>query len=130
MNIVDAEGPSKSGLPSLLGAAIERAAAAESELGRVYPLFATKLDAPDGSASGAQAALELEAFAAQVRLTHRTAIHALRFWREERVSTEAAAAAYDSLAVLIERFAMRAGLDAYELESSSMRVAPARGALG
>jgi hypothetical protein len=120
MTIADTERPSTSCLPSPLRAAIDRVAVAESELGRVYPLFATKLDAQDGSPSGERAALELEAFSAEVRLSHRAAIHALRFWREEQVSAEAAAAAYESLAMLIERFAMRAGLNAYELDSTSM----------
>ena len=128
MNTADAEAPKASCLPSPLGAAIERVALAESELARVYPLFATKLDGAGPSSTGERAAFELATFVAQVRLSHHAAIHALRSWRvrEERVSAEAAAAAYESLAVLIERFAMHAGLDACELDSGSMPVVAAR----
>ena len=131
--MADVELPTAASLPSPLGAAIERVALAESELARVYPLFATKLDGAGASPTGARAAFELAAFVADVRLSHHAAIHALRSWRvrEEPLSAaaaEAAAAAYESLAVLIERFAMNAGLDACELDSGSMPVVADRAA--
>lgn len=108
-----------SGLPWVVSGAMERVAIAERELTRVYPLFVTKLDAHASdarSASGSQAALELQAFAAEVRLAHHAAIHALSSWNAGNASMEAVKVAYESLAVTIERFAMSAGLDAVELD--------------
>ena len=88
---------------------------AELELNRVYPLFATKLDGSEGS-SGLGAALELQAFVAQVRSTHQAALNALRSWSVGRGSIEVAAASYQSLAEIIETFTTRAHLDASELD--------------
>jgi hypothetical protein len=108
--------------PEPIGAALDRASKAELHLNSVFPLFATKLE--DAMATGsysvgmAQATLELEAFAAQFRVAHRAALQSLAFYREKRTRPEAVAAAYDSLAVLIETFASRASLDAIELEES------------
>jgi hypothetical protein len=90
-------------------AAVSRAALAELELNRVFPLFTTRtLDEP--------ASRELEAFVSQLRVAHRAAIQSLSFYRQRRTSPEAVAAAYESLAVLIEEFARRASLEAPELD--------------
>jgi hypothetical protein len=105
-----------SGLPWTVSAAMERAAAAERELDRVYPLFATKLETEERTAGGSHAALELQAFVSQLRLSHRAALHALHVWSTGRGEMDAVEAAYASLAVLIERFVTRAQLDAIELD--------------
>ena len=96
-------------VPAAIRAAVTRAALAELELNRVFPLFTTRvLDDP--------ASRELDAFAAPLRVAHRAAIQALSFYRERRTPPEAVAAAYDSLAVLIEEFARRVSLEAPELD--------------
>jgi hypothetical protein len=101
--------------PLPVSSAMERVAVAELELNRVYPLFATKLGGSEDS-TGMGAALELQAFVAQVRTTHQAALHALRSWSVGRGSIETAAATYQSLAVIIETFTTRAHLDASELD--------------
>jgi hypothetical protein len=105
-------------VPDTITAALVRASDAELQLNRVFPLFTTKLE--EGPAPGPvqQASLELEAFAAQLRVVHRAALQSLSFYRQKRTSPEAVAAAYDSLAVLIEAFTRRVSLEAPELEES------------
>jgi hypothetical protein len=93
-------------VPEPVLAALGRASDAELRLNRVFPLFTTKLDP----------SLELVAFAAELRVVHRAALQALSFYRQKQTSPEAVAAAYDSLATLIEAFAEHASLDAPELE--------------
>jgi hypothetical protein len=94
-------------IPYALQEAMHRAAQAEQDLERVYPLFATK--------AGAQA--EMEAFAAEIRDAHRDALSALKSWTSREGTHEDAAKSYERLARAIERFASRAGLDASELDS-------------
>lgn len=104
-------------VPLSIGAALDRASRAELRLNRVFPLFATKLDDVVTSGALAQASRELDAFAAQVKVAHRAALQSLVFYRQGRTSSESVAAAYESLAVLIESFARRASLEASELAS-------------
>jgi hypothetical protein len=96
---------------------LDRASRAELRLNRVFPLFATKLDDVVTSGTLVQASLELDAFAAQVKVAHRAALQSLVFYRQGRTSSESVAAAYESLAILIEGFAQRASLEATELEA-------------
>ena len=99
-------------IPLFVVDAVRRASEAELELGRVLPLFMTKLGT-DGKDPWSR---ELDAFSAQLRLAHAAAIHALHVFRSRRAAPEVVAAAYQSLAVLIEQFTQRAGLDAAELD--------------
>jgi len=108
--------PTAAQLPPIVSDAMRRVADAERELDRVYPLFATKLDDREASPTGAQASRELKAFIADLKVAHGAAIQALRCWSLRKGSVEAAAAAYESLATLIEQFARRASLDSTELD--------------
>jgi hypothetical protein len=108
--------PPRWNVPDSIGAALDRASRAELQLNRVFPLFATKLDDVVTPGALAQASLELDAFAAQLKVTHRAALQSLVFYRQRRTSPESVAAAYEALAVLIETFARGASLDASELE--------------
>jgi predicted aminopeptidase len=104
--------------PRAITLAVSRASHAELQLNRVFPLFTTKLEDRAGPDRRPDATRELEAFAAQLRVAHLAALQSLSFYRQRRTSPEAVAAAYDSLAVLIETFARRASLEASELEES------------
>jgi hypothetical protein len=98
-------------VPGTITEAVRRASHAELELNRVFPLFTTRtLDEPTSR--------ELEAFALQLRVAHRAALQSLSFYRQRRTSPEAVAAAYESLAVLIEAFARRASFEAPELDDA------------
>jgi hypothetical protein len=105
-------------VPAAITCAVSRASDAELQLNRVFPLFTTKLDEGQAVDQVPQASLELEAFAAQLRVVHRAALQSLSFYRQRRTSPESVAAAYDALAVLIEAFTRRASLEASELEES------------
>ncbi len=110
MTNIEAAAPSS--IPPFVVDAVRRASDAELELGRVLPLFMTKLGT-DGTDEWSR---DLDAFSVQLRLAHAAAINALHVFRTRRAAPEVVAAAYQSLAVLIEQFTQRAGLDAVELD--------------
>jgi hypothetical protein len=106
------ETPAPTSIPVFVLDAVRRASEAELELGRILPLFMTKLRA-DGTDESSR---ELDAFSVQLRLSHAAAIHALHLFKSRRGAPEVVASAYLSLAVLIEQFTQRASLDSADLD--------------